>query len=161
MHPYLSGCSMSSTNTVGKQEAWNGASGSCCFSDPVLHTNTPASTHKQSLSCQPPETSNGSKAAHISCCSSWATAEHPTCPERPQLQLPQGSRQTSTTWPKILGTLWSRREGAETGRKPHRSVLILGIESKVCVFWMCYDLASQCAEKRQKKKAEILLLLIL
>lgn len=118
MHPYLSGCSMSSTNTVGKEEAWNGASGSCCSSDPVLHTNTPASTHQQSLSCQPPETSNGSKAAHISCCSSWATAEHPTCPERPQLQLHGAPDKHPPRGPRFWGHFGAEEKGLKQEGSP-------------------------------------------
>lgn len=87
MCPHLYGCSTSSTNPVGKQEAWNGAPGSCYSSDPVPHTNTAQrALPRQSQSCQP-LTGQECKAAHISCCSSWATAEHLTCPEQPQLHL--------------------------------------------------------------------------
>lgn len=89
MYPYLSGCSMSPTNTVGKQEAWNGASGS--YSMVQFHTQTHASECSWGKACpaSPPRPGMAavSTAAHISCCSSWATAEHPTCPEQPQLQL--------------------------------------------------------------------------
>lgn len=160
---------MSSTNTAGKQEAWNGASGSCCSSHPVPHANTPQQALlRHSLSCQLRTTDQEwQHSARLP----TSAAAHPG----PLLNIPPVLNNTTATTacnshrapdkhlphgPNLWGHFGAEDKGPAE-RKPHRSVRISGVERKVCVCLMCCHLASQHAGERWNKKAELLFLLIL
>lgn len=113
------------------------------------HTQT---LRSKACPASPPQTGTAavSKAAYISCCSSWATAEHPTCPE-PQL-LPA----TPTELQIILGhvvdvygdTLEPKRRSLQEGSPTGVFLLQLLRVKSDC--WMCYQLVSVQGKGRKR-----------
>lgn len=139
---------MSSTNTVGKQEAWNGASRPCCSSGPVPHANT-AEAKPVLPAPHRPGMAAVSKAAHISCCSSWATAEHPTCPEQLLPATPTELQITLGHVADVYGdTLEPKRRGPQEGSPTGVFLLQLLRVKSVC--WMCYQLVSVQGKGRKR-----------